>query len=364
LLNYFPPPAPDRSAQYSVLVGNQVRSVFLNPYTGATLGAIDSRIMNTVKQLHNLQVAGVIGNRIVECVAGWAIILFVTGVYLWWPKSIGEAVRVRGAPSQRTFWRDVHRVTGALAGLVICFQAFSGLTWSGVWGAFLHGAVEAAGQGIPPMVDDDRPQSKLPPGLEASAPWSLQGSPTPESKEAANRLDVGLDKIVSLAQANGMAPGFGVSIPSSPKSIYTVMFFGPDDPARQRTIHVDRYSGEILADIRFSDYGAASRYIEIANAIHMGNYFGVANQFVLLAVCVAVWVLAASGIVMWWKRRPKGGGLETPPLPDRREARVVFFVTLFMSLLFPVTALSLVALVLIDRFALIGFGKLRRIGDL
>jgi uncharacterized iron-regulated membrane protein len=363
LLNYFPPSAPDRSASYSVLIGNRIRSVFLNPYTGATLGSIDFRIMDTVKQLHNFQIAGVIGNRIVECVAGWAIILFITGLYLWWPKSIREAVHIRGNPRQRTFWRDIHRVTGAIAGLVICFQAFSGLSWSGVWGAILRSAVEAAGHGIPPMVDDDRPQSKLPPDFEARAPWTLQGLPTPESKDAANKLDIGLDKIISLAQANGMPPGFGVSIPSSPKSIYTVMFFGPDDPTLQRSIHFDRYTGKILGDIRFSDYGAASRYIEIANAIHMGNYFGAANQLILLAVCVAVWLLAASGIVMWWKRRPKEGGLTSPPYPERREARTIFFLTILISLLFPVTALSLIVLVAIDRFTLAGWGRLRRSAD-
>lgn len=91
----------------------------------------------------------------------------------------------------------------------------------------------------------------------------------------------------------------------------------------------------------------------------MGNYFGTANRLLMLAACIGVWVLAATGIVMWWKRRPKSGGLVTPPQPERREARAVFIVTVIISLLFPLTALSLVMLVVVDRFALAGWGRLR-----
>ena len=46
----------------------------------------------------------------------------------------GGVVSVRGRPRQRVFWRDLHAVTGAVAGVLILFIAGSGLFWSGYWG--------------------------------------------------------------------------------------------------------------------------------------------------------------------------------------------------------------------------------------
>lgn len=85
LLTHFPPAARDRSAAFTLLYDrNKIRNVYLNPYTGETLGSIssDERAMDLVKRLHTLEIFGVVGNRAVECAAGLAILLFLSGVYL------------------------------------------------------------------------------------------------------------------------------------------------------------------------------------------------------------------------------------------------------------------------------------------
>ena len=74
-------------------------------------------------------------NRIVEAVGGLALILVITGFYLWWPrKQTGGVISVRGTPDKRVFWRDIHAVTGAVAGALIFFLAITGMPWSGYWG--------------------------------------------------------------------------------------------------------------------------------------------------------------------------------------------------------------------------------------
>jgi len=85
----------------------------------------------------------------------------------------------------------------------------------------------------------------------------------------------------------------------------------------------------------------------------MGNYFGRANQLLMLTACVGVWLLAISGLVMWWKRRPPNlsrlrlGGPPAPPGPRIRAA--VLGIVLPLALLYPLTGLSLVFPVLLDR---------------
>ena len=58
--------------------------------------------------------------------------LIATGFYLWWPRPQrrGGVITVRGTPRRRVFWRDLHAVSGAFAGLVIGFLALTGMPWS------------------------------------------------------------------------------------------------------------------------------------------------------------------------------------------------------------------------------------------
>ncbi|MNJ69820.1 hypothetical protein D3C77_662120 [compost metagenome] len=73
----------------------------------------------------------------------------------------------------------------------------------------------------------------------------------------------------------------------------------------------------------------------------------------MLVGCIAVWVLAISGLVMWWKRRPPSLSrrrLGSPPSPPGPRARTaVLCIVIPLSILYPLTGLSLVAALLLDR---------------
>jgi uncharacterized iron-regulated membrane protein len=74
----------------------------------------------------------------------------------------------------------------------------------------------------------------------------------------------------------------------------------------------------------------------------------------MLGGCIAIWLLSISGIVMWWKRRPPRncrkagiGAPEVPPGPRIRAA--VLGIVLPMAILYPLTGLSLMVALLLDR---------------
>ena len=76
----------------------------------------DLKLMEVVKRIHSLEIAGPVGNHWIEVVAGWAIVLVVSGIFLWWPRGrSGGIYSVRGQRPQRIWWRDVHAVTGVIA---------------------------------------------------------------------------------------------------------------------------------------------------------------------------------------------------------------------------------------------------------
>ena len=75
-------------------------------------------------------------------------------------------------------------------------------------------------------------------------------------------------------------------------------------PTGDRTVHVDRHSGRVLADIGFADYGAMAKTMAVVIALHQGD-MGLWNALLNLAACLAVVALCVAGVAMWWLRRPR-----------------------------------------------------------
>jgi len=87
--------------------------------------------------------------------------------------------------------------------------------------------------------------------------------------------------------------------------------------------------------------------------LHMGHYFGRANQLVMLIPCLAIWVLTISGVAMWWKRRPAGRIGAPPPLSGARVGGLVTALIL-AGIVLPLFGASLLAIGLLDRLCVWG----------
>ncbi|MFN3260050.1 MAG: PepSY-associated TM helix domain-containing protein [Pikeienuella sp.] len=354
LRGYHPPAAPDRAAVVKLRDGaGEKVAVYLDPYDGAVLGHhwdagfAGSRAIWVVRKLHSLEYVGWVGNRMIEAVAGWAVILAGTGLYLWWPRGRKVGVFAPRKAKGRPFWRDLHAVTGAYAALFIVFLAITGLPWSGFWGKQFYDLSYKAGIGMPDGYWESYPVSTVPTGeaLER-APWILEGQPMPQSLAAAG-VPVGMDQIVAKAEAMGVHPGFALNPPSGPEGVFTVSVY-PDDITHERVVHFDQYSGEVLFDMKLADLGALGRAAEWGISVHMGQEFGVVNQIAMLLACIAIVLMSVAAMVMWWKRRP-AGGLGAPSMPaDFRVTKGIALVTLALAVFFPLVGLSLAVMLLID----------------
>jgi len=75
--------------------------------------------------------------------------------------------------------------------------------------------------------------------------------------------------------------------------------------------------------------------------LHVGRQYGVVNQLANLAVCLALIGGVVAGIVLWWRRRPKGE-LAVPALhPTDRLPPIVIGMIATMAILFPLVGASL-----------------------
>ncbi len=336
---------------------------FLNPYTGEVLDTVgkNEEFNEVVRKLHSLEYFGPYANRLIEAIAGFAIILVVSGFYLWWPRrQSGGVISVRGTPSKRVFWRDTHAVTGAFAGILIAFLALTGLPWSSFWGGRLTNVVAATGTGYPAALWDNVPTS----GEHAdhameNVGWTMEASPMPMS-HGMNMAPIGLDKAVEIARSRGMAPRFEVMVPRDAKGVYTAAVF-PDDLNKARTIHIDQYSGAPIVDISYADYGTEAKLIELGINIHQGQEFGWPNQLLMLTTCLAIILASVSAVVMWLKRRPSGR-LGVPPYPtSRRVYGALWAMAIVFGLAFPLSGLLIALMVACDVLVIRNVSPLKRI---
>jgi len=349
--------------------GGAVRQVLVDPSDGAVLGALDPqwRLMNIVKSIHSLSVAGDAGNVVIEIVAGWVIVLAVSGVYLWWPRGRRQGVlAIRPAAHGRTWWRDLHAVTGAYAGVAVLFLALTGMPWSIVWGTQVNRWLSEHGLGVPDGIWRKLPKSTLPAKTLGDVPWTQEQLPLPASvaptaapaagddPHAAHRAAghgprydvmasstaIGPDAIIAAVSRRGLQRGFKLTLPRDEKGVYSAARL-PGKVEDQRVLHFDQYSGKLLMEVGARDIGELGRLTEWGVSVHQGKQYGLFNQLLMLTACLALMTLCVSGVLTWWRRRPIGK-LAAPARKDGDKlAKGVIAIAATLGIFFPLLGASM-----------------------
>lgn len=366
------PTAPGRTYQVFVTPseGEPVR-VFVDPANGHALGSYvyPKTLIGIADLLHGSLLMGDFGDGIVELAACWGIILTVTGLYLWWPRGQVRLHRVlfpQFGRQGRSFWKSLHASMGFWSAFLILFLIFSGLPWATIWGDLFRQATKAAGIGYPDSVRAHGAPVSTSQTVgdvvgKAMAPWTVEGMPAPQSdphaghhaggpkSEAIGHAAIGLDEVERIIAAQGMRDPYRLSFPKDATGVYSAFTY-PDQPEGQRTLYLDQYTGKVIGDVAFRDYGIAAKAAELGVQIHMGNYFGRLNQIVMLVPCIGIVVLAITGPYMWWQRRPKGA-FGAPKAVSPTSMRAVALIVLALGLLFPLAGASLVVVLAGDWMA-------------
>ena len=87
-----PERAGDAAMVHVAVPGQGMRDVFVSPRS-AVLGALDPdrRMIAVDRRLHGQLLLGKQGSWLVELAASWAIVMILSGLYLWWPRGGGLA---------------------------------------------------------------------------------------------------------------------------------------------------------------------------------------------------------------------------------------------------------------------------------
>ncbi len=336
------------------------RTMYVDPYTGHALGGMDSSKTFSAffKKMHSeLVIGGTFANRLVELAACWAVILILTGLFLWWPKSKGAiwgTVLPRlSKPGSRLFWRDLHAVPAFWLSLLILAIILSGLPWSGILGNQIDKLANATNTNAPPFAYSfgAKPESvTVAKDIAEDLPWAAENVPVPASV-AGGYVTLSLDDIANIADDQQVIKPYTITNPFGENGVFTVST-AHSKPGHSATLHIDQYSGAVLTDVRFEDFGILAKLITYGIAFHEGRLFGIANQLLGVVACLGLILISVSSYIMWRKRKPTGK-LGAPPKPKNPKITVgVLIIMLVCGAVMPLVGLSILIVLVLDFFVL------------
>jgi uncharacterized iron-regulated membrane protein len=330
--------------------GHSMRDVYISPQ-GKVLGSVDpeTRISATISEIHGSLLAGRLGDWLVELAACWAIVMVLTGLYLWWPQGRGLAgvAWPRLGMGGRAFWRDLHAVTGFWVSGLVLILLLTGLPWAGIWGDAFR--MVRAELGWVQGVQDWKSGSGQHEEHDHDAMLKQQAAGVPM---------ISLSQIVQKASAENMPFPVKVLPPGAPQRfgppagmVWTVKSEAQNRPLN-RSVTFDMASGRELKRTGFADKHVIDRWVNYGIAWHEGQLFGWVNQLFGVLTAFGLITLSISGFVMWRRRKPDGA-LGAPPMPrEPKKLKGVAMIILVLAVLLPLLAASLILLWLFDRLLL------------
>jgi uncharacterized iron-regulated membrane protein len=329
------------AARIIVLRGDEKIRVYVHPKSLKILKQVseEARFMEVVKTIHGELFAGRFGQVIVELAACWAIVMILTGLYLWWPrKAKSEAKGVAGLlyprlnMGKRIFWRDIHAVTGIYISALALFMLLAGLPWTYVWGnAFKSVRAIASPAPISQAWSQGRADEKMEMKTEGAAPADL------------SRLDALLD----TARALNLPAPVTLAVPAKGDTLWKLASDTGNRPQRV-TMMIDPMMLEVISRENFADKKPLDQAVGYGIAAHEGQLFGPLNQALGVLTALGLMTLCVSAVVMWWQRRPSDTLGAPQILPDERLAPGLAVIIIALGIFLPVLGISLIAIGLIE----------------
>ena len=264
--------------------------VAVHPFTGDVVGSrtdesATERVLRWMVVLHESLFAGTVGKLIVELVTAWSVVLVVTGIMLWWPRSwkiLRGVWTVRTKGSRNIVWRDWHTVVAAYLAIPTMLILVSGMYLSfGTGGAW--SLVTLATGGIPETV-------LAPPTVERTT-------------EAPSLLQPALDR---ASEVRPGSPIYDLSLPYSDNDTIRVVAGSAGPPIGGAYVYVDPQTGELVTSVSQADIALHGQPLTLAYGVHVGAIGGMPTKLPALAVCVVLIFSTLTGVYMWLIRKPDG----------------------------------------------------------
>ena len=361
LHDYQLPETPDSAVQILTGKGADEFRVYVHPQTLQVLKLEneDRRPMKILFRLHGELMAGDRGSMLVELAASWAIVMVITGLFLWWPREswkLAGTVYPRLRQGGRVFWKDLHSVTGLWVSFFVLFLLISGLPWAKNWGGYLKAARKMTAAKSTPMDWTTGRSSEIAARMAKNGPNTVGGGAGQHEGHWRHHGSVAglsytpIDRLVATVAPLKLAYPVLISPPTTMGGKWTAR-----SDAGNRTLRVnldlDGATGAILSRQDFDQKPWIDRAVGIGVAAHEGQLFFL-NQLVNLLTALGLNILNVSAVAMWWRRRPQGVLGAPVPLQNPHHSAWILIPVVLLAVWLPLLGASLLVVVLAERFVL------------
>lgn len=266
-----------------VRLGERLRNVYVDPYSGAVLGVRDQYdgAVGWLRDFHVHLFAGEPGRTAVGVLAALLVFLIVIGMVLGWrsPAAPARAQNRRAPPTWTARLLRLHRIAGVLGGPLLLVSVVTGLM----------------------LVFHQASTTLLVRSLGGPAVPSA-----PTVKIATSAVRQSLETVIEAADAAlpGARPTY-VMMPTAPDAPIVVRqrFATNPHPNGRSSVAMDPYTGAVLQVHDWRHAGPGVRASDYKFPLHIGQAFGLTGRIATVAVGFLPLVLLASAGVSWWRRR-------------------------------------------------------------
>jgi len=363
LSKYILPESPRQATRIIVASDNENIRVYVDPRSLEVLNIVseEKRPMRLLFHLHGELLAGAMGSYLVEIAACWSIVMILTGLYLWWPRGnsrLAGLLYPRLGSGAQIFWRDIHASAGIWVSVLALGLILTGLPWAKGWGSYLseiraltgtsRGAVDWTIGGLPPKQD----------AMAGDHAGHMGTDHKDKTISTAWMQRDELARVIAAAQSLNIAPPVTVSPPRRDGAAWSIASDAADRPLRSDA-KIDGQTGTVLSNTGFAQRHWIDKTIGYGDAVHEGALFGMLNQILGSVTAIFLVILAISGGIMWWRRRPIG--LLGAPLPQSRPKFGAGLVTIIagLAIYMPMFGATLILVQLTEWLVLRRFQRVR-----
>lgn len=332
----------------------ELRSVFVNPYTGAVVGDEPSYsglgelpLRRWISHLHESMHLGPVGELYSELAASWLWFFALGGLVLWASrnkkvqqlfgfakaragketknggaqegKDVKDAKEGKKKGSGRRRLVNLHGVTGTWMLIGMLALSVTGITWSTYAGGNVNRTVEALQWRADPITTELSGESaaEADPHAEHAGHGGGGGAEAEAEARAWTPEEIAeqADQVLATAREEGLTGSLRMYPGESVEHGWQASERWTEWRTTSDAISVDGETGEVIDRLPFSELPLFSKLTSWGIYLHMGIMFGLPLQILLLVTALAIAGLVVLGYLIWWKRRPTPGATAGIPGP-------------------------------------------------
>lgn len=317
--------------------------IYVHPQNLQILKSIpkENRFMAIARNIHGELLIGKTGSYIVEAAASWAIIMIISGLFLWWPRNNNGLGGILFPRKGKLFMRDLHAVTGIYVSFFAMILLLTGLPWTDVWG------------------DAFKEVRKITKTMPDRQDWTIN------RKEEQSRLmeemgnhnhvspiyNANIDDIAAHAKFEKLAYPVEIAPPNNKSKNWILRSNSPNRPQRV-IIEYSTQNAQELKRERFEDRHIIDRIVGIGVAAHEGQLFGWINQLIGVLTAFMLCLLSVTSFLMWRKRAPNNLLGAPPKIKDAKIGIGILILIISFGIFLPLLGATIILIAIIETLIL------------